>query len=222
MGSTDLTRDAVLRFSRKFSSEKVRLVQMNSFHGRGISVAKGVTYARGGRILVLDANSCVPFEDLVRLEVDMESVKDSADQGVVIGSHAHLFVSNSDIASTSEFSNGTPTTYFTVRLLMMSAFRVLFQVLCVPDLYDTQCPFKLFSRSAAQRIFSNLHLQSLGFECEILYLATKMHIPVMERAVGYNPNYIEIVPPIMSCAQLLRDLIVMRLAYMLGIWRVNV
>ena len=54
----------------------------------------------------------------------------------------------------------------------------------VCDIKDTQCGFKLFTKSAAQVIFKNLHLVRWAFDVEMLYIARKTGIAVKEVAVN--------------------------------------
>lgn len=44
---------------------------------------------------------------------------------------------------------------------------------CVSSFQDTQCGFKLFSRSAARALFSSLHIHRWAFDVELLVLASK-------------------------------------------------
>lgn len=50
----------------------------------------------------------------------------------------------------------------------------------VRGIRDTQCGFKLFTRSSARRVFHSLHLERWCFDVELLYIAQSMSIPVCE------------------------------------------
>lgn len=54
------------------------------------------------------------------------------------------------------------------------------QVLVTAHVQDTQCGFKLFTRSAAKTLFGNLHLYRWAFDTELIYLAEYLHIPILE------------------------------------------
>jgi len=47
-------------------------------------------------------------------------------------------------------------------------------MMAVPGIHDTQCGFKLFTRNAAQSIFSRCQVEHFAFDVEVLYLAKKL------------------------------------------------
>ena len=51
---------------------------------------------------------------------------------------------------------------------------------------DTQCGFKLFSRSTLPYIVPNMHSEGWIFDVEMLMLAEFAGIPVVEVAVGWR------------------------------------
>src|SRR5581483_8990570 len=58
----------------------------------------------------------------------------------------------------------------------------------VPDIGDSQCPLKAFSREAAQRLFPLQQIDTWSFDAELLFLARRLNltiakIPVHWRAV---------------------------------------
>jgi len=53
----------------------------------------------------------------------------------------------------------------------MHGFHFLVRTLCVPNIRDTQCGFKLFSRAAARATFPFMHLSRWCFDVELLWMA---------------------------------------------------
>ena len=51
---------------------------------------------------------------------------------------------------------------------------------------DTQCGFKLFSRAAAQEVFSRQRMDRFGFDVESLFIARKRGLRIAEVAVRWN------------------------------------
>ena len=51
---------------------------------------------------------------------------------------------------------------------------------------DTQCGFKLFTRRAAYKIFTNMHLNRWAFDVEMFYIGKALNIPVIEKAVNWR------------------------------------
>lgn len=87
----------------------------------------------------------------------------------------------------------------------MYGFHMLVYVLCVKGIRDTQCGFKLMTRSAAVALYHSLHINrwsvatysgragltglyvmSRAFDVELLYIAQQLGIPVREVAVNWQ------------------------------------
>jgi glycosyltransferase involved in cell wall biosynthesis len=51
---------------------------------------------------------------------------------------------------------------------------------------DTQCGFKLFKREAAQAIFKRQQMTRFGFDVEILYIAKKLGLRIVEVPVRWD------------------------------------
>lgn len=113
-----------------------------------------------------------------------------AGEGIAVGSRAHL--QDEAVAQVCVLSWGvlcTPGVLSHVPALQRSALRTVlmhgFHGLVVVlggvrGIRDTQCGFKLFTRSSARRVFHSLHLERWCFDVELLYIAQSMSIPVCE------------------------------------------
>jgi dolichyl-phosphate beta-glucosyltransferase len=101
----------------------------------------------------------------------------------------------------------------------MWGFHLLVWVLCVSNIKDTQCGFKLFTRKSAHLLFTNLHLERWAFDVELLFLAQQQHIPVCEIPVNWTEVPGSKLDPLRASIEMGRDLFKIRLAYMTGIWR---
>lgn len=62
----------------------------------------------------------------------------------------------------------------------MKGFHIYVQLFITNNINDTQCGFKLFTKSTAKLLFHNLHLYRWAFDTEIIYLAEKYNIPIKE------------------------------------------
>jgi dolichyl-phosphate beta-glucosyltransferase len=51
----------------------------------------------------------------------------------------------------------------------MYGFHVFVRVVGVPNIKDTQCGFKLFTRKTASVLFNTLHIERWAFDVELLY-----------------------------------------------------
>jgi hypothetical protein len=66
------------------------------------------------------------------------------------------------------------------RTVLMKGFHWYVQLMVTPNVQDTQCGFKLFTRRAAKSLFGSLHLYRWAFDTELIYLAERLHIPIAE------------------------------------------
>ena len=103
--------------------------------------------SRGEWLLFADADGATRFSDLDQLEAEMKPLAKAADSpAVVCGSRAHL--EKESIAQRSLF-----------RTILMKGFHLVVRLFTVRDVRDTQCGFKLFTRSAMLLCFANLHVE---------------------------------------------------------------
>ena len=72
-----------------------------------------------------------------------------------------------------------------VRRLGSSTFRMLTRPL-VGDVADTQCGFKFFSGEAAEQIFSRVTANGFAFDVEVLAVAHRLGLPVVEVPVRWT------------------------------------
>ena len=109
------------------------------------------------------------------------------------------------------------------RTVLMHGFHFLVTILCSNSIKDTQCGFKLFTRKAATLLFSNLHLERWAFDIEIIFLAERFHVPLTEVSVNWHEvagskliqSKLDVITTSLSMA---RDMLCVRLSYLLGIW----
>ncbi|XP_036913570.1 dolichyl-phosphate beta-glucosyltransferase isoform X2 [Sturnira hondurensis] len=112
-----------------------------------------------------------------------------------------------------------PRSYF--RTLLMYGFHFLVWFLCVRGVRDTQCGFKLLTREAASQTFSSLHVERWAFDVELLYVAQRLGIPIAEVAVAWAEVEGSKLVPFWSWLQMGRDLLLIRLRYATGAWRLR-
>ncbi|KAK9872090.1 hypothetical protein WA026_016135 [Henosepilachna vigintioctopunctata] len=95
-GSTDKTVDVANDFSKKFGSNKVRVLALEANRGKGGAVRLGMLSARGAILLFADADGATKFSDYEKLEYALrnltkENGKWMANKmAIAIGSRAHL------------------------------------------------------------------------------------------------------------------------------------
>ncbi|XP_060092759.1 dolichyl-phosphate beta-glucosyltransferase [Heteronotia binoei] len=208
-GSRDRTTKVALKYSQKYGCDKVRVLTLVKNRGKGGAVRMGVLSSRGRKILMADADGATKFEDVEKVEKGLESLQPWPDQmAIACGSRAHL--EKDSIAQRSYF-----------RTLLMYGFHFLVWHLCVKDIRDTQCGFKLLTREAASRMFSALHIERWAFDVELLYIAQRCKIPIAEVAVNWKEIEGSKLVPFWSWLQMGRDLLFIRLRYLTGAWQLR-
>jgi dolichyl-phosphate beta-glucosyltransferase len=133
----------------------IRVLENDVNRGKGYSVRRGFTGARGDRLVFIDADLSLPIEGLAGM---MQRFDAGAD--VVIASRT----------APGSRAEGAPPAG---RDLMSRIFNLAVQAIAVPGITDTQCGFKGFTARAAQAIFSAAKSDRFGFDVEALYLARK-------------------------------------------------
>lgn len=103
----------------------------------------------------------------------------------------------------------------------MLGFHLLVWLFTVRTVRDTQCGFKMFTRAAAVKLFTNMHIERWAFDVELLYLAEKFHIPIFEVAVRWHEVDGSKITPFWSWLQMGRDLLLIWFRYLVGIWKVG-
>ncbi|NXA41237.1 ALG5 glucosyltransferase, partial [Eudromia elegans] len=208
-GSKDQTKEVALKYSKKYGSDKVRVLPLVKNRGKGGAVRMGVFSSRGEKILMADADGATKFPDIEKVEEGLKNLQPLPNgMGISCGSRAHL--EKDSIAKRSYF-----------RTLLMYGFHFLVWFLCVKEIRDTQCGFKLLTRKAAEETFTTLHIERWAFDVELLYIAQRLKIPIAEVAVNWTEIEGSKLVPFWSWLQMGRDLLFIRLRYMTGAWKLE-
>jgi glycosyltransferase involved in cell wall biosynthesis len=161
--------DDTVQIAQRSGLPALRTVHNEINRGKGYSFRTGVRAARGVYVLLQDADSSAPIEQVTKLlEV---AKKEKAD--VVIGSR------NVDRRAIVEHQPlfreiGGFTFNFAVRSILGLNFR------------DTQCGFKLFHRENTLPIFERLTTFGFGFDPELLFLAKRSGLLLREVSVQWG------------------------------------
>uniref|UniRef100_A0A0A1XHC4 Dolichyl-phosphate beta-glucosyltransferase n=1 Tax=Zeugodacus cucurbitae TaxID=28588 RepID=A0A0A1XHC4_ZEUCU len=208
-GSSDGTVSLGLKYSKRHTVEKFRVLELLDNRGKGGAVRLGMLSARGRYLLFADADGATKFSDYDKLEKSMKSItKDWQSDGIVVGSRSHL--EQDAIASRSLF-----------RTLLMHGFHFLVWLFAVRSIRDTQCGFKLLTRSAAHTLFENLHVERWAFDVELLYIAERLKMPIAEVAVNWTEIEGSKLTPVWSWIQMGVDLFLIWFRYAIGAWQLN-
>lgn len=207
-GSKDATVAVGWEYTKKFSANKVRVLELVQNRGKGGAVRLGMQSARGEFLLFADADGATRYSDFAKISRRMfdDVTSDWREEGIVVGSRAHL--QQDAVAERSFF-----------RTILMLGFHFLVYVLVVRKIKDTQCGFKLLTRSAARHLFRLMHVERWAFDVELLYLAEHLNIPVAEVPVNWKEIEGSKIVPFWSWLQMGRDLVLIWFQYTTRIWK---
>ncbi|KAG0163448.1 dolichyl-phosphate beta-glucosyltransferase [Apophysomyces sp. BC1034] len=208
-GSRDNTVDVALEFAKECKHVDIRILALEINRGKGGAVTQGMLCARGEQCLMVDADGATRFSDLSMLEKSLKNISEEG-HGVAIGSRSHL-VSTEAVVKRSFIRN-----------FLMRGFHMLVYILGVRGIGDTQCGFKLFTRKTAQVVFPNMHVERWIFDIECLMIAQSQNVPITEVQVNWHEIDGSKVNLMMDSVQMARDLLLIRLNYILGLWKVDV
>ncbi|KAF9648663.1 Alg5-prov protein [Thelephora ganbajun] len=210
-GSADGTADLALEYAKENLEVEIRVITREKNSGKGGAVRHGMLHARGERLLMVDADGASRFEDLELLWAALDRLDEGNPNHVAIavGSRAHL-VKTEAVVKRSFLRN-----------LLMYGFHTILRVLGVGHIRDTQCGFKLFTRTAVQQIFPCQHLTTWIFDVEVLLLAKMLRIPVEEVPIEWHEVAGSKLNVVTDSLQMLRDLLILRANHLLGRWKVS-
>jgi len=140
-------------------------------HGKGYGIRRGVALASGEIIGFFDADYKTPIE-----EVDKVLPWFSQGYDLVIGSRA---LAASRIERAQRWYRRVGSRGFA---LLMHA------IVGLPEIHDTQCGFKFFTRRAALDIFSRTRIDGYMCDIEVLWLASHLGYRVMEVGIRWRDD----------------------------------
>ncbi len=165
-GSTDPTAAVAEGFSHQFNNFKILKLP---HQGKGNAVKNGFLQSHGEIVVFTDADFSTPITEIDKL---VSQIKSGAD--IAIGSRAV------DRSLVKEHQN-----FF--RESMGKTFNLVVQAVAVPGIADTQCGFKAFRRDTTKILFEKQVISGFAFDVELLYLARKHGLKVVEVPVlWYN------------------------------------
>ena len=167
----DGSSDATKRIAREaLEGEAASRVLVNETNrGKGYSIRRGVLEASGEAVLASDADLSTPIEEV---DVLLEHLR-RLGHGLVIGSRA--------LRSSRVEIHQSP-----VRELMGKVFNRLVRLMTRLPYHDTQCGFKLMTRSDVAPIFSVARIDGFSYDVEILYVAHRRGTPIEEVPVVWR------------------------------------
>ena len=165
-GSVDGTAQVVQNYEAQIAG--LRLVSNGANRGKGYSVRHGMGEARGQIALFSDADLSSPIAESGKLLAAIEAGND-----VAIGSRA-LDRSLIEVHQSP------------VREIAGMIFNGFVRLVTGLPFHDTQCGFKAFRRERCQIVFKQQRIERFGFDPEVLFLAQRHGLKVVEIPVRWS------------------------------------
>jgi glycosyltransferase involved in cell wall biosynthesis len=195
-GSLDNTADIVRGYAEQNSA--LRLIENPGNRGKGFSVRNGMLHARGEVMLFTDADLSAPIEESANL---FQAIGAGAD--VTIGSR--WLRPELQIQPQSLHRQLVGRIFIlTLRLALGLRFK------------DTQCGFKAFSRRAVDCIFPLQRIERWGIDPELLFLAEKRGLKVVEVPVRWAHEEGGSIHPVRDGLRMLFEVLKIRWYWTMG------
>jgi dolichyl-phosphate beta-glucosyltransferase len=181
-GSTDQTFAVAQDIAAQ--DDRVRVIRSQPNHGKGHGVRTGVLQANGALIVFTDADGSYGPGEVARVTAAL------ADAPVAIGSRP------------AGLATGPPA-----RRLASRLFNRAIQALLGLPFRDTQCGLKGFRRHAAHELFGRARLDGFAFDVELLFLARRLNLEVIEVPVRAEVRDGSKVQLVVDALGMLRDVL---------------
>lgn len=170
-GSSDRTAQSVSERASRYreTNNELRVLTNSPNRGKGYSVKRGLTAASGEIVLFTDADLSSPIAEAPKL-ID-PIAEGRAD--VVFGSRA---------LKRELIGVHQPR----MREFGGTVFNLFMRTITGLNFKDTQCGFKAFRRELALPVFKLQSIDRFGFDPEVLYIARKRGLRLLEVPVVWN------------------------------------
>jgi dolichyl-phosphate beta-glucosyltransferase len=165
-GSRDSTAEAVR--AALAGEPRARVLAYQPNRGKGYAIRHGIQASRGARVVFLDADLSTPIEEIPRALEQLQQAD------VVIGSRD--LPSSSIRVQQPLFRRLASEIFKWARYLMVGLWR----------LSDTQCGFKAYRGPLARQLFALAQVDRFMFDVEILYLADRAGLRIVEMPVQWQ------------------------------------
>ncbi len=166
----DGSRDETLAVARLFEESDARIRVLSCPHmGKGATVRMGVLNAKARVVMFMDADGATPLDEIPKLLVAIEGGSD-----VAIGSRVLQRPGEVEVKTSLH------------RKFIGRVFAFFVNIFAIEGIADTQCGFKAFRRAAAQAIFSRQKMVGFAFDVEILFIAKRLGLSVIELPVNWE------------------------------------
>jgi dolichyl-phosphate beta-glucosyltransferase len=168
------------------------LIENPGNRGKGYSIRNGMLQATGDVVLFTDADLSAPITEAPKLFAEIEKGAD-----VAFGSRWLISETQTERQSI-------------LRQVAGRTYNLLMRVLLGLKYKDTQCGFKAFNRKAVETIFTRQRIERWGFDVELLFLAQKFHLNIIEVPVAWAHDDRSKINPLVDGIKMFGEMITIR------------
>jgi glycosyltransferase involved in cell wall biosynthesis len=192
------SRDQTFAIAQAFAEKHPNFIALrNEQNGKGRAVQRGMLEAKGHYRFICDADLSMPIEQVARfLPPTHENPK------IVIGSREAPGAKRHEEPGFRHWGG--------------RAINLAIRVLALHNLHDTQCGFKLFRGDVAEQLFPMQTLMGWSFDVEVLFIARKLGIKIIEQPIDWYYADLSHVQPFKDGLKLLIDLFHIRWNHLTG------
>lgn len=194
-GSTDNTVQIIQQHSTEISPN-IRLETI-AHAGKGWAVKHGMLASNGQHRFMCDADLAMPVSYIEDFLYHMEQGQD-----IVLGSR--------QIEGAQRYGESLG------RHIRGRVFNWAVRAIAVRGFQDTQCGFKCFRGAIVNDLFKHQRTRGLGFDVEILFVAIKQGLQVLEIPIDWYHQDMSKVRPFVDNFAMLRDVVSVRFSDFLG------
>jgi glycosyltransferase involved in cell wall biosynthesis len=176
----------------------IRLIENPGNRGKGYSVRNGMLQATGDVVLFTDADLSAPITEAPKLFKEIENGAD-----VAFGSRWLIAKMQTERQSI-------------LRQIAGRMYNVLMRAVLGLKYKDTQCGFKAFDRKAVDTIFTRQHIERWGFDVELLFLARRFGLKIVEVPVEWAHDDRSKINPIVDGVKMFGEMLSIRWNSILG------
>lgn len=223
-GSQDATKSVAFGFVKKYTVDNVRVILLGRNHGKGEAIRKGMLHSRGELLLMVDADGATKVNDLEKLEYQIHAfTKKEINLGNATATDSNFRISDFPVAafgSRAHLEEKPLETRKWYRYFLKKSFDPVVFLVAGPEIRDTQCGFKMFTRAAARKLFTNIRLKGWCFDLEVVFLCKHFNIPVLEISVDWSEMPGSKVN-LLSIPQAMWEVAIMVFGYGTGMWEIR-
>lgn len=196
-GSTDQTAQVVREFQQ--DAPFLSLIQVEH-GGKGHAVRAGMLQAKGDYMFLCDSDLSMPIEEVSKF---VPPALDGYD----------VAIASREIKGARRYDEPA------YRHLMGRVFNLIVSLLAVRGIQDTQAGFKCFRREAARRLFPLQTIKGWGFDVEILFIAQRSGLQIVEVPINWYYKNRSQVRPIQDTYNMLREVLKVRINGWRGLYK---